>query len=551
MAHETAQTSSSRWRAKRKRAAGPSEEPAAPVTRREAGAAAGKASLRVLVVDDERLSRQTAVRQLQEAGFEADAVENGYRALDLLATQPWDVVLCDLRMPGLDGMELLRTIGQQHPGVDVVVMTAYGTVETAVTAIRSGAADYLTKPFRFQELEHRLRKLGELRGFRREVDGLRALLAETDDPDSGIVGRAPRMREVRQLIQTFAAHTAPVLITGETGTGKEMVARSLHQRGPRARSPFVAVACGAIPSELAESELFGHEKGSFTGATGQRFGAFERSGGGTLLLDDVDDLPLGMQVKILRALEQKAFVRVGGSHEIAVDVRVVATTKVHLADAVAAGRFRQDLYYRLRGLEVRLPPLRERGEDILLLAEHFLRLFAAEHQKREISLGPEAAGCLRRHAWPGNVRELRHTMESAVIVCTAGTIGRECLPDFLDARSEHQPHDLFTVHLEGRDNLAFPEAVRAFEDHLLRWAMHRAGGQQNRAAELLGLPRTTLQSKLVRGGGNGSATSPGNGSATSLGHGSAIARAHGVQSASPASGSARTTSSGAGPGPTG
>jgi DNA-binding NtrC family response regulator len=501
MAHETAQATTSRWKARRQRPRAASEPPAALAARPDATPAAARNALRVLVVDDERLSRQTAVRQLQEAGFAADAVESGHRALDALAAQPWDVVLCDLRMPGLDGMELLRAIGQHYPTVDVVVMTAYGTVETAVSAIRSGAADYLTKPFRFQELEHRLRKLGELRSFRREVDGLRALLADTDDPDSGIVGRAPRMREVRQLVHTFAAHGAPVLITGETGTGKEMVARSLHHRSPRARSPFVAVACGAIPSELAESELFGHEKGSFTGATGQRFGAFERANGGTLLLDDVDDLPLAIQVKILRALEQKAFVRVGGSRETSVDVRVVATTKVSLAEAVAAGRFRQDLYYRLRGLEIRLPPLRERGEDILLLAEHFLRLFADEHGKPGVVLGPEAATCLRRHPWPGNVRELRHSLESAVIVCSAGTIGRECLPDFVGSPAQSAAHDLFTVHLEGRERLAFAEAVRAFEDQLIGWAMQRAGGQQNRAAELLGLPRTTLQSKLVRGNG--------------------------------------------------
>jgi len=480
--------------------------PAAPPQRAEK-------SLGVLVVDDERLSRQTAVRQLRDAGFEADAVDNGYRALERLEVQRWDVVLCDLRMPGLDGIELLRTVVQKHPGVDVVVMTAYGTVETAVAAIKHGAADYLTKPFRFQELEHRLRKLAELRRVREEVSGLRALLSETDDPSSGIVGRSPKMREVRQKIDTFAAHTAPALITGETGTGKEMVARSLHQHGPRARQPFVAVACGAIPSELAESELFGHEKGSFTGATGQRQGAFERADGGTLLLDDVDDLPLGLQVKLLRALEQKSFARVGGSREIAVDVRVIATTKVDLAEAVAASHFRQDLYYRVRGLEIRLPALRERGEDILLLAEHFLRVFCAEHGKSDLSIGPEAASLLRRHSWPGNVRELKHTMESSVIVCSGRIIGPECLPDALGSHTAQAPSsDLFTLHLDGREKLPFQDIVRAFEDHLIRWAMHRAGGQQSRAAGLLGLPRTTLQSKLNRNGNSG----PGNGNGNAL-----------------------------------
>jgi two-component system response regulator AtoC len=371
-------------------------------------------------------------------------------------------------------------------------------VETAVAAIKHGAADYLTKPFRFQELEHRLRKLREIRGFRQEISGLRALLTDTEDGAYGIIGRSPRMREVRQLIETFADHTAPVLVTGETGTGKEMVARALHQRGSRAAKPFVAVACGAIPTELAESELFGHEKGSFTGATGQRVGAFERATAGTLLLDDVDDLPLGLQVKLLRALEQQAFIRVGGSKEIGVDVRVVATTKVDLAEAAAAGLFRQDLYYRLRALEIRLPALRDRGEDTLLLAEHFLRLFSVEHKRPGLQLGPEAAASLRHYSWPGNVRELRHTVQSAVIVSTGGTLRPECFPEFVSSPMREPSHDLFTMHLESREHISFNDAVHLFEDQLLRWAMHRAGGQQNRAAELLGLPRTTFQGKLGR-----------------------------------------------------
>ncbi len=463
---------------------------------------AGNNHLRVLVVDDERLSRETAVRQLRDASFRAEAVENGYRALDSLATHPWDVVLCDLRMPGIDGIELLRKVRHDHPDIDVIVMTAYGTVETAVAAIKDGAADYLTKPFSFRELEHRLRKLEELRGFRREVDGLRALLEDRDEQCCGIIGQSTAMRDLAQLVRTFSQHTAPVLITGETGTGKEMVSRALHQLGSRAQRPFVPVACGAIPTELAESELLGHEKGAFTGATGQRFGAFERANRGTLLLDDVDDLPLALQVKLLRALEEKSFVRVGGSREIEVDVRVVATTKVNLDEVAAAGGFRQDLYYRLRALELRLPPLRERGEDILLLAEHFVRQFTAKEPDREVSLGPEAAARLRRYQWPGNVRELRHAMESAVIVCPGGTITPECLPDYLRSRPQEPADDLFSLHLGERVEVPFNETVRLFEDRLIGWAMRQAGGQQNRAAELLGLPRTTLQSKLSRSNGS-------------------------------------------------
>jgi len=455
--------------------------------------------LRVLVVDDERLSRETAVRQLRKAGLIAEAVENGYRALDSLSSHPWDVVLCDLRMPGLDGMELLRTIRQQHQAVDVIVMTAYGTVETAVAAIKDGAADYLTKPFGFQELHHRLTKLAELRAARRELTGLRALLRDQDNGCCGIVGRSLAIREVTKLLDTFAQHTAPVLITGETGTGKEMVSRALHQLGPRARQPFVAVACGAIPAELAESELLGHEKGAFTGATGLRFGAFERAHGGTLLLDDIDDLPLGLQVKLLRVLEEKRFARVGGSKEIEVDVRVVSTTKANLDEIAAEGGFRTDLYYRLRALELRLPPLRERGEDILLLAEHFIRQLTKGG--RELRLEPNAAAHLRRYRWPGNVRELRHAMESGVIVCSGDTITEDCLPEFLRSSRHIVASDLFTLHLNGRESIRFNQTVRELEDRLIHWAMSRSGGQQSRAAELLCLPRTTLQSKLARNGG--------------------------------------------------
>ncbi|MBI4702739.1 MAG: sigma-54-dependent Fis family transcriptional regulator [Deltaproteobacteria bacterium] len=455
-------------------------------------------ALRVLVVDDERISRETAVRQLRDACFVAAAADSGQGALERLSTQPWDVVLCDLRMPGMDGLALLRAVRRDWRDIDVIVMTAYGTVETAVEAIKDGAADFLTKPFSFQELEHRLRKLEELRGVRREVRGLRALLADDEEQCCGIVGRSPAMRELTERLRSFARHLAPVLITGETGTGKEMVSRALHQLGPRSHRPFVAVACGAIPTELAESELFGHEKGAFTGATGQRFGAFERADGGTLLLDDVDDLPLGLQVKLLRALEEGRFVRVGGSREIAVDVRVVATSKIDLDRTAAEGRFRRDLYYRLRALELRIPALRERGEDILLLAEHFVRLLAQAAGAKEVSLGPEAAACLRRYRWPGNVRELRHAMESAVIVCQGGVIGPACLPDFLRAAPDDGPDELFSVHLEGREGVPFNEAVSRFEQRLIRWAMGRSGGQQKQAAALLGLPRTTLQSKLGR-----------------------------------------------------
>lgn len=453
-------------------------------------------ALRVLVVDDERLSRQTSLRQLRDHGYHAAAVDNGFAALQEMEGTRWDVVLTDLRMPGMDGLDLLKQVQELQPGTDVILMTAYGTVEAAVDAMRAGAFDFLTKPFHFEELAHRLRRLIELRSYRREVEELRALVKRQDDSNE-IVGRCPAMRLVADKIRSFAPHGAPVLVTGETGTGKELVARALHRESPRSAGPFVPVACGAIPTELAESELFGHERGAFTGAVAQRQGTLERAHGGTLLLDDVDDLPLLIQAKLLRALQEGTFTRVGGQREITVDVRLIATTKIDLGEAARGGHFRDDLYYRLRGLEIELPPLRERQDDILLLTHLFLRRYAGAGA--EPPLTPEAARCLLRHAWPGNVRELERAIEAAVTLSGGGPIEPRHLPR--EAGCGEEATRLFSLHLEGREGIPFADAVRELEDELVAWAMEQAGGQQKRAAELLGLPRTTFQSKLSRNGG--------------------------------------------------
>ena len=452
--------------------------------------------LRVLVVDDDRLSRKTTTQLLVDAGYRAEASENAYLAVDALASDAWDVVLCDLRMPGMDGLELLGKVRSEHPEVGFIVMTAYATVETAVSALMGGAADYITKPFRFQELDHRLRRIGELRRYQSEITRLRRLLGDSSER-SGIMGESRAVARVLESVATYAGHSAPVLVTGETGTGKELVARALHDRGPRAPRPFVPVACGAIPEELAESELFGHERGSFTGATAQRVGAFERADGGSLLLDDIDDLGPVIQAKLLRALQEGEVKRIGANRTFQVDVRVIATTKVDLADAVEAGRFRSDLYYRLRGLEIGLAPLRERGEDVLVLSHFFLDRFC-KRENVEASLSADAVQALQRHHWPGNVRELRSAIESAAVACHGGPIMPVHLPAAILASDAQRPHDLFTVDLSGRDRLVFSETVHAFEQELLQWALLQAGGQQSRAAELLGMPRTTFQSKLRR-----------------------------------------------------
>ena len=450
--------------------------------------------LRVLVVDDERLSRETTTQQLREAGYVTKAVENAFKALQQLEEDRWDVVLTDLRMPTMDGLEFLKKVKQNSPDVEVILMTAYGTVETAVAAMREGAADFLTKPFSFHELEVRLRNLTRFQEIQRELNRLKAALDQSH-AYGALIGRSVLMRKVFEQIELFAQNAAPVLIVGESGTGKELVARALHERGPRCQEPFVALACGAIPGELAESEILGHEKGSFTGAIQRRRGSFERAHRGTLLLDDVDDLPLEIQVKLLRVLQEGALQRVGGEKEIEVDVRVIATTKLDLAQAVKKGRFREDIFYRLHGLEIKLPLLRERGEDILLLAEHFLRVLASDEAPRK-SLTPEVADCLLRHAWPGNVRELRRVLESAVVVCRDSEILPRHLHDYL--REEQAGPKLFALHLAGVDSVPLKDLVQKFEDELIKWAMKEAGGEQQRAAQLLGLPRTTLQSKLAK-----------------------------------------------------
>jgi len=285
-----------------------------------------------------------------------------------------------------------------------------------------------------------------------------------------------------------------VLVLGPTGTGKEVAARALHQLSQRARRPFVPVACGAIPGELAESELLGHERGAFTGASGRRIGAFERADRGTLLLDDVDDMPLGVQAKLLRVLQDGRFTRVGGTEEVQVDVRVVATTKVDLTEAIKERRFRDDLFYRLQGLEIVLPPLRARGDDILLLAQHFLDRRAPGNA----GITADTAELLTRYAWPGNVRELLRAMESAGLICGGEAIRPEHLPRQIGAYLERTPGAPYTLHVEHRDSLPFVETVHGFEQALLHWALDRSGGQQKRAAEMLGLPRTTFQSKLIR-----------------------------------------------------
>lgn len=459
-----------------------------------------KKPLRVLVVDDERLSRITAHEQLKEYDYISDTAESGEHALEKLDKKEFDVLVSDVRMPGMDGLDLLKTVKKKYPDMHVILITAFGSVETAVNAIKEGASDFLTKPFRFPELDFRLRKIQELMDTRKEISHLRNVL-DTTQTYHQLVGQSKMMENVYESIRMFADNSVPVLIVGETGTGKEMVSKALHMQGSRADKSFIPVSCGAIPKDLAESELFGHEKGSFTGALQQRKGHFERADQGTLLLDDVDDLPLETQAKLLRVLQEGTISRIGGDKEIHIDVRLVATTKVDLNELVEENRFRKDLFYRLRGMEIHLPPLRNRREDIPLLAHHFLHLptLGGDKNRQQIS---EAAGVfLKNYDWPGNVRELRRVMESSSVLCHEAEIQPEHLPVYLREADGAlaDSASLVSLNLGDCESLSFNDLIRQVETELIQWALDKSGGQQSQAADLLGLPRTTFQFKMGKG----------------------------------------------------
>ncbi len=448
--------------------------------------------LGVLVVDDEKLSRETTVKQLRAAGFKAQAHDSAFSALQALEEELWDVVLTDLRMPGMDGLEFLEEINNRSPETSVFLMTAFGSIDTAVEAMRKGALDYLTKPFDFEELRIRLERVREGRETRNEVARLRRIIGSTEN-FSGLVGSSECMRRVFERIEQFSDNPSNVLIVGETGTGKELVARALHERSPYATKPFIAIGCASIPRELAESELFGHEAGAFTGARQRRRGKIELARGGTLFLDDVDDLPMEIQAKLLRVIQEREFERVGGEQSIRAEMRLISATKADLTTLIKEGGFREDLMYRLKVLVIELPPLKDRRDDILILARHFLGLLARERDQPEKSLSSGASEQLVAYDWPGNVRQLRHAVESALAISKGQDISAEDLPPEIRPASEAQP---YAISLEDVGKLDFRALTERFERDLIQHALKKTGGHQGKAAELLGIPRTTLQSKL-------------------------------------------------------
>ena len=441
---------------------------------------------RVLVVEDDDVVRQLLLQILTEAGYEAVGSPTGEAALAELDRQSFDAALLDLNLPGIQGMDVLRVGPTLQTDTPFIVMTAFGSVDTAVEAMKNGAFDYVSKPFRTDELLLVLQRALEETALRREVAELRRRVREGA---GGIqmVGRSPQIERVRDLIARVAPSRATVLISGDTGTGKELVARLAHALSPRADRPFVGINCAAIPETLLEAELFGHMKGSFTGAIANKRGLLEEASGGTLFLDEIGAVTPNIQVKLLRALQERTIMRVGGREPVAVDVRLVAATNLDLAEEVRAGNFREDLYYRLSVFPIRVPSLRERRDDIPLLAAHFLRRAASEYGVEPPAIPPVTMRRLMEYDWPGNVRELENFIERAVIMhAGAKTISFD--PD--DTLHRRKEHDLVRLARAERWNLE-----RLEREYILA-VLEEVGGHQGHAAEILGIDRRTLYRKL-------------------------------------------------------
>jgi DNA-binding NtrC family response regulator len=443
------------------------------------------APIRVLVADDEKNLRELMLRELARRGHAVTGVGDGRAALERIKDDPPDVLILDMRMPELEGIEVLRMLAEQGEGPQVIVMTGFQEVANAVEAMKLGAYDYLTKPARIEELDLLIQKAAEKARLMRQNAVLRDRLDTGAEGDSrgGIVTQSPKIAELLRVVDRVAPTESVVLILGESGTGKELVARALHDRSPRARQAFVPIHCGALPREVLESELFGHEKGAFTGAVTLKPGLIELADGGTLFLDEIGEMELESQVRLLRVLETRTFFRVGGTRPRTVDMRVVVATNRDLGEAIRQGEFRQDLYYRINTISIELPPLRERPEDVRVLAEHFLEQNAAYGRKR---LSAEALARLEAYAWPGNVRELQHAIQRAVILGTGDEIGTADLPPELRAAG-----------LAATGSQPAAGSLEEMERQHIVATLRQVGGHRGKAAALLGIDPKTLYRKVM------------------------------------------------------
>lgn len=442
--------------------------------------------IRILVVDDELIVRESLIGWLKKGGYDVDSASSGAEALERLKEKEYDLVFIDIKMPDMNGIDVLKNLKESSPNTLVIMITAYGSVETAVEAMKLGASDYLMKPFEPEHLVLLVEKLLQQKKIIEENLFLREQVSKRTKYQE-LIGSAPCMQKLFEMIEEVAAVDSPVLIQGETGTGKELIAKAIHSKSPRRFGPFVAINCGAFPEGLLETELFGHEVGAFTGAVKARKGRIEIAHGGTLFLDEIGEIPLKMQVDLLRVLEEKRFQRVGGREYIPVDFRFISATHKNLEEEIRQGRFRKDFYFRLNVIEIYVPPLRERKEDIPLLAQHFLQKFRRETNKPVTIISKEALNLLTSYDWPGNVRELENAIERAVVLAKSRTLTKDDFSFLLRPRFLYdQPEE--------------PKSLEEVERRHIEKILSETDWNISKAAKILGVNRTTLHAKIKKYG---------------------------------------------------
>jgi DNA-binding NtrC family response regulator len=438
--------------------------------------------MKILLIEDEKILRISLSKMLQKAGYAVFPCENGLKAIDILEKEMFDLVLTDIRLPGKSGMDILKYIQKNYPNTKVILMTAFGSVESAVNALKVGASDYLTKPFSQEELLHKLATIRDYQSIKKENIELKQKL----NLSKKIIGNSPVFLSLIEKINLTASSDHSILIEGESGTGKELIIDLIHEKSDRSKRPLIKVNCAALSESLFESELFGHEKGAFTGALKQNLGRFERANGGTLFIDDIDDLPLSLQVKLLRVIQENEIERVGGNKTISIDVRILAATKVNLQKQMEDGKFRDDLFYRLNVVHLLVPSLRNRSDDIPLLAAHFIKKHGSGHH-----ITPAVMALLQSYHWPGNVRELENAIIQMIALSRGDTLVASLLPKYLQEQKKTKPNS---------DGSSLNQTISSSEKTIIKETLEKCRWQQTDAAKLLNIPRTTLRSKMKKYG---------------------------------------------------